>query len=229
MVGTGFAIFEEPSRLPYLILMFKELRAAEDIFAAWHREFGQEDTEERLRVSIITGINSDNPAAYRVIVSVNPDWSGLKEAKGKQVIIVARFNEMTPRTSANLDRFMDRYRKVHQYLLLPGQARHNELGAWAPKLGILKRELIVRPAWQIGRHDPDICGIYADDKIIVPEGATDIPVLEALAWKKKRKGTLASPSPPRGRATTSAPRQKLGRNDLCFCGSGRKYKKCHGR
>ncbi|MGI8702994.1 MAG: SEC-C metal-binding domain-containing protein [Candidatus Limnocylindrales bacterium] len=22
---------------------------------------------------------------------------------------------------------------------------------------------------------------------------------------------------------------KLGRNDPCYCGSGRKYKKCHGR
>ncbi|NMA96311.1 MAG: anaerobic sulfatase maturase, partial [Clostridiales bacterium] len=22
--------------------------------------------------------------------------------------------------------------------------------------------------------------------------------------------------------------QKLGRNDICFCGSGKKYKKCHG-
>src|SRR5579863_6627400 len=24
------------------------------------------------------------------------------------------------------------------------------------------------------------------------------------------------------------PREKIGRNDLCPCGSGRKYKKCHG-
>ena len=26
-----------------------------------------------------------------------------------------------------------------------------------------------------------------------------------------------------------APNRKLGRNDLCWCGSGRKYKRCHGR
>jgi preprotein translocase subunit SecA len=26
-----------------------------------------------------------------------------------------------------------------------------------------------------------------------------------------------------------APGRKLGRNDLCWCGSGRKYKRCHGR
>lgn len=26
-----------------------------------------------------------------------------------------------------------------------------------------------------------------------------------------------------------APRKKLGRNEPCYCGSGMKYKKCHGR
>jgi preprotein translocase subunit SecA len=33
----------------------------------------------------------------------------------------------------------------------------------------------------------------------------------------------------RGHGTdASAGRQKLGRNDPCHCGSGKKYKKCHG-
>jgi preprotein translocase subunit SecA len=30
-------------------------------------------------------------------------------------------------------------------------------------------------------------------------------------------------------ATATPPGQKLGRNDPCWCGSGKKYKKCHGR
>jgi preprotein translocase subunit SecA len=32
-----------------------------------------------------------------------------------------------------------------------------------------------------------------------------------------------------GTATATAPSNKLGRNDPCWCGSGKKYKKCHGR
>jgi len=32
-----------------------------------------------------------------------------------------------------------------------------------------------------------------------------------------------------GAATATAPANKLGRNDPCWCGSGKKYKKCHGR
>jgi preprotein translocase subunit SecA len=32
-------------------------------------------------------------------------------------------------------------------------------------------------------------------------------------------------------STTAAPKQrdKIGRNDPCWCGSGRKFKQCHGR
>jgi hypothetical protein len=45
-----------------------------------------------------------------------------------------------------------------------------------------------------------------------------------------------APAPPQKRGvlgvggSTAKPRdiQKIGRNDPCFCGSGKKYKKCHG-
>ena len=30
-------------------------------------------------------------------------------------------------------------------------------------------------------------------------------------------------------ATAAPPKAKLGRNDPCWCGSGKKYKRCHGR
>jgi hypothetical protein len=227
--GTGFAISEAPDDVPYLVLMFKNRKAAESIFAGWRDEFGPEDLEERLRVSMVTGINSDNPAAYRVIISANPKWSKSEQRKNEQLIIVSRINEMVPRTSANLDRFLGRYRKAQRYLLLPGEATQDGMGAWVPSLGIVKRELIVRPAWQIGRHDPDMCGIKADDKIIIPHGAKDVPVLEVLVWKEKRGEKKGSLSSPLGPDVARAPHRKLGRNDPCYCGSGRKYKKCHGR
>jgi len=225
--GTGFVVSEEPGYSPTLILMFKESKAAMRIFAGWRQELGQEDTKDRLRVSVITGINRDSPATYRVIVSENPAWSKLKEAERRQVVIVARINEMIPTTPANLNRFVETYARVKKYLLVAGLAEQGGLRAWAPALGILKHELVVRPAWQIGRHDPDMVGIYADDKIIVPDGATDVPVLEALAWKQKRPE--AGPSRLRKPGTTRARARKIGRNDPCYCGSGRKYKKCHGR
>jgi len=42
-------------------------------------------------------------------------------------------------------------------------------------------------------------------------------------------GTAAQPEPARERrAPTATQDPKVGRNDPCPCGSGKKYKKCHG-
>jgi hypothetical protein len=46
--------------------------------------------------------------------------------------------------------------------------------------------------------------------------------LDELTRKAPRSGTLAQALESIGK------RRKLGRNDPCYCGSGRKYKKCHG-
>jgi preprotein translocase subunit SecA len=42
-------------------------------------------------------------------------------------------------------------------------------------------------------------------------------------------GPAPSAAPNGGAAPVPVPAGKLGRNDPCFCGSGKKYKKCHGR
>ena len=55
----------------------------------------------------------------------------------------------------------------------------------------------------------------------VAPGATELPA----------HATTTAPPVAAGRATSGpAPqREKLGRNDVCWCGSGRKFGKCHGR
>jgi preprotein translocase subunit SecA len=42
-------------------------------------------------------------------------------------------------------------------------------------------------------------------------------------------GSLELPAQRAAAKPASAPRQKIGRNDPCWCGSGRKFKQCHGR
>ena len=39
---------------------------------------------------------------------------------------------------------------------------------------------------------------------------------------------LRTNQPTEGGGTTVVTAQKVGRNDPCHCGSGKKYKKCHG-
>ena len=63
------------------------------------------------------------------------------------------------------------------------------------------------------------------------QGGTDQPV------PGDQRGELAGGEPARAAApaprTQTVPRtptgEKIGRNDPCFCGSGKKYKQCHGR
>jgi hypothetical protein len=134
---------------------------------------------------------------------------------------------MTPSTSANLDRFLKRYETTQAFFLAPGYA---EPGSTFPSVNskqiILCTQLHVRPAWEIGENDPDMIGIFADDKVSIPDGITDPPVLRALERAKKRHAHKSETEPrtrPPGRGA------RVGRNDPCPCGSGKKFKKCCGR
>jgi hypothetical protein len=225
--GIGYIMPADPrsDEPPFLTLLFENPQAAESIFQGWLEEVGPEDSKDKIRVSIVTGISTENPAAYRVIVGTNPDWSTMPSTS--QYILVYRINTMEATTTANLDGFLERYNAQKKYMLVPGEADPSGIGRIAPRLGILKHELLVRPAWQIGEHDPDVCGINLDDKIIIPDGVKDAPVLAAMARKKKR--LEAESNSLRMGGTTLRPNRKMSRNEPCYCGSGKKYKKCHGR
>jgi preprotein translocase subunit SecA len=77
-----------------------------------------------------------------------------------------------------------------------------------------------------GDEDEGLEGALTNVDQVAP-GATELPAHSAP------KVPLAALSEPvvAGRATSGPPpqREKLGRNDACWCGSGRKFGKCHGR
>jgi preprotein translocase subunit SecA len=75
---------------------------------------------------------------------------------------------------------------------------------------------------------------------VVRDAPMDLPAVTAWADARESRGELPAAggvmpvaTPPRAAAPkpASAPRtptgQKIGRNDPCYCGSGKKYKKCH--
>ena len=207
--GTGYITAEDPNQPPFLMLTFKNPEAATQIFLGWKEEIGSEDVREHLRVSIVTGINRKNPAAYRVLISVNPDYS--ESDRVRHFVIVSRINYMNPTDSINLDRFLKDYNKKKKYILVPAQSGPNGVGGWAPELGILKSELNVRPGWEIGEHDPDRIGIDADDDVIIPAAVNDAPVLRVLDDKKRRKGQVWM-GPGRAKPVARS-RKRIGRND----------------
>jgi hypothetical protein len=193
--ATGFGFVPNNRNLPLLelALLFQDENASKKIFAQWKKELGDEDVEEKIRVSIITGIDADNPAAYRVVIGMNPDWS--KASSNSQFILTYRINTMEPRNSKNLDQFIEFFEKLGFYILTPGCIFQDGYSAdffW--ELGILKRQIFIRPAWQIGDHDLDVCGIQPDDKVIIPKDVKAPPVVRALARLRKLKYGQSSKS-----------------------------------
>ncbi len=184
-MGAGFIVPAVLDESPYLALLFRNREAATAIFEAWREEIGHQDSNEKLRVSILTGVDRDNPAAYRVTIGANPDLSALKP--GAQAVMVSRIQTMHPKDSTNLDLFLARYRRKGSYVLMPAELGQNNSFVWAPGLGILKRELVVRPAWQVGENDPDTCAIEVNDKVLIPEGVKDPPVLRTIERIKSRR------------------------------------------
>lgn len=185
--GTGFFLSPDDSQPPILALIFKNPKAAKEIFAHWRKELGQVDNDKKLRLAIIRGINKKMPHAYRVIVGVNPERA-FSKSPTKYVMMMARTNTMEATTDRNLNGFLASYAKHGAYYFAhaflqdssgePDLSMENYIG---------KRDLNIRNAWEIGLNDPDFVGIHEEDELIIPEGQENPPVKELLRWRQQKK------------------------------------------
>lgn len=183
--GTGFMNAGEGRQPPTLLLLFKDGAAGAEIFTHWHREIGPRDKHEQIRVTIIRGISKKNPHAYRILISAN--MSAFKvRAEAKRFMIMSRQQTMDPENNDNLRRFLEGYAKFGGYFL--GHAQQPSGSAMFEPTGenyIVKQEVNVRNAWEMGRNDPDAMAIHPDDDPLIPSGQANPPILETLAWLKK--------------------------------------------
>jgi len=122
-----------------------------------------------------------------VVPAIAPNEEAMEARPGDHFVLVTRIHPMNAETPANLLRFLRKYEHAKAFILTPGrlEATDNE-PLFHPELGILSRNLIVRPAWEINENDPDGVRIFVDDNLIVPEGIQDAPALRTLARKKQR-------------------------------------------
>ena len=189
--GTGFLWDEGDSAPPVLALAFKEADAARLIFSHWRKEIGSQDRDEMLRVSIIRHMDKNSPHSYRVIIGINPSVV-FSESETKQGIMISRINTMVPSSDYNLTQFLQSFKQIGGYFLAPAVIEE-EMSPLLPLLEtcIAKRDLFVREAWEIGRHDPDCMGIKPDDDPSIPHEQANAPVLELLTWLRARESSTA--------------------------------------
>ncbi len=184
--GTFFMISPEDQFPPTLGLMFEDEKAAKAIFNGWRDRLGNKDEKDELRISIITGVDKNNPAHYRVHVGSNINaYEPLKEQS--QFVMVSRNNSMTPDTDKNLKMFLAAYKKFGVFYLVPAIQKGQSAPEIIRECFLFKRSVIVRPAWQIGDNDDDFIVLHSDDDPIIPTDVKNPPVTGALKRVRKRK------------------------------------------
>jgi len=185
--GSFFMIYPEGRFPPCLGLLFKDEHAARNIFEGWHKDIGKEDTSEQIRVCILTGVDNKNPPHYRLHIGSNIA-AFEPELSQRQVLMVSRILTMTPDSTQNLDVFLEAYKQYKAYFLVPAIYKEKQS---QPKvlndLLIFKKELHIRPAWEVDINDDDLVALQLDDQPIIPTNIKDPPVLRALARKKAMK------------------------------------------
>ncbi|HEY0021186.1 MAG TPA: hypothetical protein VGC13_33090 [Longimicrobium sp.] len=170
--------------LPVLGLLFRHATPPEQIFLQWREELGTRDTQERLRVVIVRGIDRTDPHAYRIVLGVNAQRTTDDETR---VFLIYRHLRVDATTGVNLENFLDAFQQTGEYALAP--ALGSEGGSFKSLLPgyVLKREVHVREAWQIGIHDPDMVAINADEEPVIPENENDAPVLALIRWLRTQR------------------------------------------
>lgn len=184
LFGAVYLTDPEGSDPPLLGLVFRNASPAEQIFSQWKEELGSRDTEERLRISIIRGVDSINPFAYRIVIGSSPVTS---VSESTWVFMMSRMRRMDAESDENLNRFLRAYEAAGEYVLVPVSWAEGDAYP-SPLAGhLIKRELHVREAWQVGLNDPDAAGIDPDEEPIIPEGQQGVPVSELIRWLRAQK------------------------------------------
>jgi hypothetical protein len=172
---------------PMLGLAYENPSAAKEIFASWRKRYGDDDVKNDLKITIVRGISRDNPAAYAVMVSQNPD--NVPVSEGNIVGFVSRINRMYPQSTQNLDAFLEDYARHGRYVLFPAHLP-NKRAEPQPifDLPIGKHNLTVLNAWEITTNDLTASVLDLDEPPFIPADQPDAPVLKTLEWLKSLRG-----------------------------------------
>ena len=156
---TGTAFFSWGANSPpAFALVFTDAEAARKIFERWRARFGPADENDDIYIAVVRGISMETPTHYRVIITsrVRTDL----QAGSQQLLITSRIQTMQPASDANLNRFLDMYHQVGAYLLAPAVLNGNPHPELLLDLAVLKQELSVKAASEIGENDVEAIALW---------------------------------------------------------------------
>jgi hypothetical protein len=176
----------DPDEEPAIGLGFADGVAGKAIFRELREKLGPTDIENRLRVSIITGVDKANPSKYSVVIGSNLPAKE-EQANPREIISVSRVHHMNNTDPANLKMFEARFSQSKRYAILPAQMPNKGIdGQVFGDLAIWKDSVRISPAWQIGENDIDSAAIGPKDDPIIPPDVVDAPILRLIDRRKRR-------------------------------------------
>lgn len=178
----GFGFFADVQGLG-IFIAYENGEAGKKIFDNWITKFGKEDKNEQIKITIIKGVDKNNPFWYRVHISSNVDTDLLTE--GNVFVSASRFHEMNAENPTNITNLINGYNYYKRFRLCPAKITSSgELEPYLDK-AILKQNLFVKNAWEINRLDLDSAAIKKDDKPIIPNEIKNAPILEVIKMKNE--------------------------------------------
>lgn len=161
------------------IIGFENGEAGKSIFDNWIKNIGKDDINDIIKITIIKGVDKNNPFWYRVFISGNIE--NLKIKPGDLIYTTSRIHEMNAINSTNLDSLIKGFEKYQQFMLYPATTSNNGKNL-IPHFdkAILKHSLTVKNAWEIGENDMERVVINSDDTPVIPKDVEDAPVLQIL-------------------------------------------------
>jgi hypothetical protein len=111
------------------------------------------DEQNEIYVAVLRGISAEEPTHYRVLITSRLR-SDMDASGGQQLVIPSRIQTMQAAASdTNLNRFLESYRQAGAYLLAPAILKSNRDPEFLFDVAVLKHELSVKLASEIGEHD----------------------------------------------------------------------------
>jgi hypothetical protein len=174
----------DPDEPPYIALAFQNGDAGKAIFRELIEKLGSDDKQNRLRISIITGLNKAFPNKYGVVIGSNlPDDSEFE--RGREIVSISRVHHMDNTNPMNLRMFQERFERAGKFWLMAAYWPKEQAQPILYDTTIISKNSIrIAPAWQLGDNDLDSTAIGAEDDPIIPTTVLNAPVLRLLERRK---------------------------------------------
>lgn len=185
--AVGFQLSRDDQSVIDLQLGFKDGEAGAKIFRGWRKKVGEEDHDEWLGLTLVTGISRKTPHAYRLVIGVNEEYIEAHPTAGDgQTLMITRIQDMYPETDFNIKFFLEQFAKAGWYDLSPAVYAPPSTEFYKENLRIRKKRLRVTPAWEIEPTDPLCVSLIGITDPIIPEGIKAAPITEALKQRRYR-------------------------------------------